>query len=81
MFKVWDINWPAVMLFLRCETQWRVAATMAGLIYLGIDYSSAEVVLNARSRSARRGRPALGLLDDLRVMETEASKAMNEARG
>lgn len=78
MFEVWDTNWPAMLLFLRCETQWRVVSTFGGLIWLGIDYVAATAVLAARPRSEQRRRPAGALLDDLRIMESEASAVLNE---
>lgn len=47
-FEVMAVNWPAVTTFLACETQWRCAATMAGLIWLGLDYTAVDVVLRRR---------------------------------
>lgn len=35
-FDVWPENWPALMLYLRCSTQWRTAG-MSGQ-RLGLDY-------------------------------------------
>ena len=34
MFDVWPENWPAVELFMRCQTQWRTDnGQRTGLIY------------------------------------------------
>jgi len=71
-FEVWDVNWASLTAFLACETQWRVAAGLAGLIWLGLDYPGVDVVL-------RR----LGLADhvfaDLQVMERAALDVFAEA--
>ncbi|RUU42598.1 hypothetical protein EOD08_13160 [Mesorhizobium sp. M6A.T.Ca.TU.002.02.2.1] len=82
VFKVWDINMPSMLLFLGCETQWRVVARgMGGFLYwLGIDYAAAAVLLKARPKREKRRYPAAQLLDDLRDMEIEARAIMNEVR-
>ncbi|MER8765821.1 DUF1799 domain-containing protein [Mesorhizobium sp. M0968] len=82
VFEVWDINMPSVVLFLGCETQWRVVARgMQGLLYwLGIDYAAANVLLKARTKREKKRYPARRLLDDLRDMEIEARAIMNEVR-
>lgn len=72
---VWDINWRSLLAFLALETQWRVAAGFAGLLWLGIDYAAAAPII--RRRNARSGRR---LLADLRVMEREALTVFHEAR-
>ena len=34
MFDVWPENWPAVELFMRCQTQWRTDnGQRTGLVY------------------------------------------------
>lgn len=66
---VWDVNRDAVWLFLDLETQWRTLATMRSLVWLGLDYAAADVLMRARGlRRKARHR----LLEDLRVMEREA---------
>lgn len=82
VFEVWDINMPSVVLFLGCETQWRVVARgMHGLLYwLGIDYAAADVLLRARPNREKRRYPAAQLLADLRDMEIAARAVMNEVR-
>ncbi|MER8817169.1 DUF1799 domain-containing protein [Mesorhizobium sp. M0965] len=82
VFEVWDINMPSVVLFLGCETQWRVVARgMQGLLYwLGIDYAAAAVLLRARPKREKKRYPAAQLLEDLRDMEIEARAIMNEVR-
>lgn len=39
-FEVWEENWQALQIFLRCQTQWRVS--MSGLV--GLDYGALEWV-------------------------------------
>lgn len=59
-FKVWPENWPAVELFLRCQTQWRVS--QFGRV--GLDYPAIMAV-------ARLYRVRLNpsLMDDLQEIE------------
>ncbi|ARE40914.1 hypothetical protein RGUI_2773 [Rhodovulum sp. P5] len=65
------VNWQSVCTFLDVETQWRAAAGLAGLIWLGLDYAGVDVVLR------RRGLPD-SVFADLQVMETAALAALSE---
>ena len=67
-FEVWEENWPAVEMFLRCQTQWRT--TMSGL--LGLDYVAVGYMLSLYSVENPRA-----LLEDLQVMEAAALMAIN----
>jgi hypothetical protein len=58
---VWDDNWPALEMFLRLQTQWRVG--MNGLI--GLDYGAAAWVLSLYSAPDQHRE----LLEALQVME------------
>lgn len=71
-FEVFAANWPAVATFLACETQWRVVSRMVELVWLGLDYVAADVVL-------RRTKAPDEVFDDLLVMETAALAALGEA--
>ncbi len=71
-FEVWAPNWPALSLFLAAATQWRTAATMAGVIWLGLDYTAVDVI------ARRLGVEADWL--DLQEMEGAALPVLNEAR-
>ncbi|TIV68874.1 MAG: hypothetical protein E5V89_21215 [Mesorhizobium sp.] len=75
--EVWSINWQSVLAFLRCETQWRAVPMAVGegsrLIWLGIDYASAQPVFQRRNRLAERR-----LFADIQVMERAALEAMGE---
>lgn len=70
--EVWAPNWPAVCLFLAAATQWRTVASMAGVIWLGLDYSAVDVI-------ARRLRIDADWAD-LQEMEDAALVVLNEAR-
>ncbi|WFE92307.1 DUF1799 domain-containing protein [Roseibium porphyridii] len=72
VFEVWRVNWKAVTSFLTVETQWRVLASPAGLIWLGLDYTAAAATL--RGRSDRLWRH---LLSELRIMEHAALDVLN----
>ena len=69
--EVWQINWDAFCLFLDCETQWRTAGTMAGVIWTGLDYAAVDVVM-------RRTAPGSATFEDLRILETEALDVFRE---
>lgn len=71
-FQVWRANEDALIAWLAVETQWRVVASMAGLIWLGLDYSAVDVALR-RLKSPDR------VFADLQNMELAALEAFNEA--
>lgn len=70
-FEVMPANWKSVCAYLACETQWRAVATMAGVIWLGLDYSATDVVL-------RRMQADDEVFGALQVMETEALDVFGE---
>ncbi len=67
-FEVWQENWEAVVVFMRCQTQWRT--TMSGL--LGLDYTAVAWVLKLYEVEDQRS-----MLEDLQVMEAAAMQALN----
>lgn len=67
---VWPENWPALILFLKLETQW--IWNMGACI--GLDYLRVESVMRMR-RIPRSQQEAL--LDDLMVMERAALPLIN----
>lgn len=73
VFKVFEANWPAMMAFLACETQWRVAATMAGTFCTGLDYAGVDAVL-------RRRGDGDGVFAGVQEIERGALEAMGERR-
>jgi hypothetical protein len=69
--EVAEANWPSLMFFLACDTQWRVITSLGGLIWIGLDYTACDVV-------ARRMQiPDYAWLD-LKTMESAALPALNE---
>ncbi|WP_299165790.1 DUF1799 domain-containing protein [uncultured Tateyamaria sp.] len=70
-FKVWADNWNAMLAFLACETQWRIAATMTRVDRIGLDYAAVDVVL----RRLGFGDPEFA---DLLAMERAALEAFEE---
>jgi hypothetical protein len=68
---LWAELWPAVLLFMRCQTQWR--ATSGGV--LGLDYG---VLLQLA--------PVYGvtvdaaMMDDIQAMELHAREQLNRRR-
>lgn len=68
-FEVWPENWPAVEMFLRCQTQWRT--TMAGVS--GLDYTAVKWLFRLYEV---KDQPAV--LEDLQVMEAAAIKILNK---
>ncbi|MDR5655429.1 DUF1799 domain-containing protein [Ruixingdingia sedimenti] len=70
-FEVMPVNWPAVTAFLGCETQWRCAAGLAGLIWLGLDYGAVDVVM-------RRCGLADEVFTDIQLIEQAALDVFSE---
>tara|TARA_R110002020_G_scaffold165300_2_gene352683 strand:- start:26 stop:298 length:273 start_codon:yes stop_codon:yes gene_type:complete len=68
-FEVWEENWAAVEMFLRCQTQWR--PTMAGVC--GLDYTAVEWLFRLYEV---KNQPAV--LEDLQVMEAAGLKILNQ---
>ncbi|MEM6381647.1 MAG: DUF1799 domain-containing protein [Pseudomonadota bacterium] len=71
-FAVWRCNWKTMTAFLMLETQWRAAATMTRLHWIGLDYSAAAALFAGKSRKKFHR-----LIDDLQVMEFEALPILN----
>jgi hypothetical protein len=63
---VWPENWPALLMFLRMETQWRIG--FGGRE--GLDYSVLEWLLKLYPEDNPRQ-----LFEDLRVMEAAILEA------
>ncbi|PKR90868.1 hypothetical protein CXZ10_05830 [Pleomorphomonas diazotrophica] len=69
--EIHPANEPAIAAWLECETSWRVAPTMAGLFYVGLDYVACRLVLDDL------GSPP-GTFADLRHMERAARPLLNK---
>ena len=68
-FEVWPDNWPAVEMFLRCQTQWRT--TMSGVC--GLDYSAVEWLFRLYEVEDQQA-----VFQDLQVMEAAALLILNK---
>lgn len=64
--------WDSVISFLECQSQWRAVAGLAGIVWLGLDYSACRLVLDDLQAPA-------DIFADLRFMEHAALKVLNEA--
>jgi hypothetical protein len=69
-FDVLPENWPTVMMWLRVQTQWRVAG-LGGAI--GLDYTAVEAAMRML-RVPNRAE----VFDGLQVMELAALEAMKD---
>lgn len=74
---VWPENWQAVTVFCAMGTQWRVSASMNGMIWTGLDYNALPIV-EARLNVPRADRA--DLFASLRIMEAAARTELNKAR-
>lgn len=70
---LWEENWPAVRLFVQCETQWRMG--MNGPV--GLDYN---VVFHELDRQGLVGEEYDELMASVRIMESEALTIIRERR-
>jgi len=68
-FEVFEENWPAVEMFLRLQTQWRVS--FGGLV--GIDYTAAKWLFDVYSVDDHKE-----MLEALMIMERSALSALSE---
>lgn len=71
--EVWPDVWPAVQLFLRLSTQWRIA--MGGAT--GLDYNVLYRMMDRLSLSPAEYDQLEG---DIQIMEREALEVMAESR-
>jgi hypothetical protein len=72
--ECWELNLHALTAFTAMDTQWRIAASGHPI---GLDYAALPAVLRL-SGIPRAAWP--DTFDALRVMESEAIVAMNEAK-
>lgn len=75
---VWEDNWPAVLVFLACQTQWRREfAGMSGvLVWHGLDYPGLRTVIWAHGH---RGQSARAIFEQVQVMEGAAMAILNKS--
>lgn len=70
-FEVFPENWPAVQMFLRVGTQWRVGPRGP----IGLDYRALEWLLSLYPAADPRA-----LLEDVQVIETAALQAIQRIK-
>ena len=68
-FEVIPAAWPAVVMFLRLQTQWRVGA--AGIV--GLDYNAVRWVFDLYEVKGPRQ-----MLDDLQTIEATVVETLNQ---
>ncbi len=68
-YEVWPEHEDAVLMFLRCETQWR---TMSSGV-MGLDYGVVLPLMDLYAVSNKRQ-----VLEDLQIMEGRAKELINE---
>lgn len=78
LVEIWDVNWPAFVVFRSCATQWRVIAGPRILIHLGLDYSGVDIAMR---RLAPADADQAALFADIQVMESAALPILNEVSG
>ena len=70
VYKIWPEHEEAVLLFLRCHTQWRTGSN--GVV--GLDYGVVLQIMDLYSVGNRRQT-----LEDLQIMEGRAKELINKA--
>lgn len=70
LVEIMPVNHASFDAFLCCQTQWRVASTMAGLFWQGLDYSAVRLVLDDVAAPDH-------VFADIRIMEAEALSILN----
>lgn len=81
-FTVWPENWHAVMLFCDLSSQWRAAASLVGILWLGLDYAAiTPLVLKTCKRSVPRAhrRAEHELMPQIRALEKAAATWLNKS--
>lgn len=69
--EIAEANWTSLLFFLACDTQWRVAGTLGGLVWIGLDYTACDAI-------ARRLDIPDAAWADLKIMEGAALPSLNE---
>jgi hypothetical protein len=72
---IMECNWSslvAFVAFVACSTQWRVVGLQLGMIFIGLDYTACQIVLQRHDASAE-------VFADIQAMESAALEILNEA--
>jgi hypothetical protein len=75
---VWPENWESALMFMACATQWTTIPISGGMgagtfLYQGLDYSKVRDTMELRGAKNKGA-----MLEDLRIMEAEAKRILNE---
>lgn len=72
MTTLWPEHELPVQALFACDTQWRVAGTLSGVVFLGLDYGACDVSLKAHdlTMTSQAWR-------DFRVLEGAATALRN----
>ena len=70
-FEVWDENFPALSLFMRLQTQWRIING----VFAGINYQSIQFLFDVFKVEDKAT-----MMDDLQAMESAALATLNKDR-
>ena len=76
-FEVYEENWPTLELFLEVQSQWRMAGSMNGMHYLGLDYQGVEAFMRMKPVPKK---DRAGLFSNLLIMEREALLYLNKTK-
>lgn len=68
---IMECNWPSLVAFIACSTQWRVVGLQVGMIFIGLDYTACQIVL-------QRHEAHVEVFSDLQAMESAALEILNE---
>lgn len=71
VIEIHPANEETLKAWLECETSWRVAPTMAGLFYVGLDYAACRLVMDDLGSPKKT-------FADLRHMERAALPLLNK---
>lgn len=68
-------NWKALEIFAACSTQWRVVSGMAGLFWMGLDYTAIDRVMPrfGVKRTCNQDK----VFHQLRILEAGALRELN----
>jgi hypothetical protein len=74
--EVWEENWDTLKVFLALQTQWRreIPAMSGQMIWHGLRYTEAEVVIRMMGHQKQQK----DIFDGLRVMESTALPILNK---
>ena len=71
-FEVFKENWPSLVAFTRCSTQWNQVVSPSGAVYTGLNYAGVLPMLQLiHSDNTEK------IFSDIQLIERGALKALN----